>query len=149
MQQVIDAAKKFTGSKYFSHDFRETDLTNASFNHGTFVDCNFEGCDLSGATFIGANCYGSNFKDSIMDKTNFKDACLAKTVFDPKVIRGVTITLSCDSFDKMQVGRTALLYWLYIPLLMVSPDEKLTDALTNALGKERYIALTKVFKERP
>lgn len=147
MVQTVAEGKNFVGTKYFSHDFSKQDLVAASFNHGTFVDCNFEGCDLTQATFIGANCYGSSFKDAVMVKTNFKDAVLANTVFDPKVIRGITLTLNCDSIDKMRIGRTALLYWMFMPLRMESPDKELTDKLINAIGQDSYIALSRLFKE--
>lgn len=147
MTQAVEESKNFIGTKYFSHDFGGQDLSYASFNHGTFVDCSFKGCDLTHATFVGANCFGSNFQDSIMVKTNFKDAVLASTVFEPKVIQSITLTLNCDSIDKMKIGRTALMYWLFMPLRMESPDKILTDKIINAIGTDAYVALSRVFKE--
>lgn len=139
--------KQYERTKCFSHDFSGQDLSRMSFNHGTFVTCNFRGCDLTQTTFVGANCYGSDFKDAIMDRTNFKDAVLASSIFDPKYIFGVTLTMTCDTFANMKIGRTALLYWVYMPLLMDSADKELTDKLVNAIGTDQFLALNKVFRE--
>lgn len=140
--------KRFVNKKFFGKDFSNMDLSNADFRNCTLCECNFENSDLTKADFKGANLWGANLKGTIMRMTSFEDAILSKSIFDPKLIFGVTITLTCNTFDKVKIGRTAWLYWLYMPLLMEAPDQEIADRLINALGRDTYVALSKVFKEQ-
>jgi len=145
LKRPIDC--RFTNKKFFAVDFSNMDLNNADFRSCTLHECNFENSDLTKAVFKGANCYGANFKGTIMHRTNFEDAILSRSVFDPKRIFGVTITMTCDTFEKVKIGRTAWLYWLFMPLLMEAPDKEIAERLITAIGKDNYEALSRVFKE--
>jgi Pentapeptide repeats (9 copies) len=146
LKQVQD--KRFANKKFFGHNFSGMDLTNADFRDTTLIECNFRDSDLSHAVFKGANCYGSDFTDTVMRWTTFERAVLAKTKFAPKQMFGITITLTCDSFDEMEISRTALLYWMFIPTLMKAPEKEMADRVIAAIGEEAYKALSRVFKEQ-
>lgn len=142
------STKKFTNARFFERDFSNEDLTNADFRSASLIGCKFNGADLSYANFDNANCYEADFTDSVMHKTRFVDATLAHAIFKPKKCFGISITLSCDTFDKTIIDRTLLLYWLYMPLMMQLPDKEIETKLINALGQDTYLALTKIFREQ-
>src|SRR5262245_12637081 len=121
LKQVPD--KKFANKKFFGRDFSNMDLTNADFRSATLISCKFNGSDLSHATFKDANCYGADFTDSIVHRTSFECAILAKAIWAPKRMFGVTITMTCDTFEGMKVSRAAMLYWLHMATLFEAPNE--------------------------
>jgi len=140
--------KKFTNRKFFNKDFTDLDLSNADFRGATLCECNFSRSDLTKADFRGANLWGADLTDTIMYKTDFKDAILARSIFAPKRIFGVTISISCDTFEGMKISRTAWLYWLYMPLMMEAPDSEIAGRLRTAIGEDTCAALERVFKEQ-
>lgn len=146
LKQVND--KRFANKKFFGKDFSGMDLSNADFRSATLIECDFTGSDLSHALFNGANCYGANFTDAILHRTSFENAILARANFAPKKMFGVTITLTCDTFDKMKVSRTALLYWMFIATMMEAPDEEMQNRIVSSMGEDTYKALSKVFREQ-
>jgi hypothetical protein len=139
--------KRFTNKKFFGKDFSDMDLSNADFRGCTLCECKFVNSDLTKADMRGSNCWGADFTNSIMFRTDFKDAILAKSIFDPKRIFGVTLTISCDTFEGVKIGRNALLYWLYMPLLMQLPEPEIGERLKVAIGEKTCDALERVFKE--
>ncbi len=148
MSHIDEGKKKFTNVRFYNKDFSGKDLSNADFRSATLLECNFKGADLTRANFEGANCWGSDFEDSIMYKTNFKDAVLATANFKPKKCFGITITMSCDAFERTKLSRSMMLYLLYFPTVTVLPDKDVEAKLINTIGQDTYIALTKVFKEQ-
>jgi len=140
--------KRFANKKFFGVDFSNSDLTNADFRSTTLIECDFRNSDLSHAIFKDANCYGSDFTDTIMHRTTFENAILSKTIFAPKRMFGITITMTCDTFDKMEISKTALLYWMFIPTLMKAPDEDMNNRIIAAIGEHNYLALSRVFREQ-
>jgi hypothetical protein len=143
--------KVFINRKFYDKDFSGQDLTHADFRGCTLVGCNFDNADLSYASFEGANCYRSTFRQSRLYHTNFKDAVLAETQMDPRDMFGMTISVSCDTFDKIKLGKIWLAAWLYLPMLADLPEgtkEKIENVLNDLIGPERVKSLERHFSQR-
>jgi uncharacterized protein YjbI with pentapeptide repeats len=143
--------KVFINRKFYDQDFSQRDLTHGDFRGCTLVSCNFDNSDLSYATFEGANCYRSTFRQSSLYHASFKDAVLAECTMDPRNAMGVTISLNCDTFDKVKIGSNWMAAWLYYPLVADIPEEvrtTLTDMVRNMLGEEKFNGLERHFKNR-
>ncbi len=143
--------KVFLNRKYYDQDFSGRDLTHADFRGCTLVSCNFDNSDLSYATFEGANCYRSTFRQTRLYHTSFKDATTAETKMDPRDMFGLTMSVSCDTFDKMQLGTMWLAAWLFLPTLAEIPDKTrkyLLDTLNDLIGEERVKGLERHFANR-
>src|SRR5271154_5135405 len=123
--------KNFSNQKIHQKSFKGRDLTNSDFRGAAVIGCDFSNADLSYAKFEGANCWEANFTDAKLYRTNFKDACLAKAIFKPKDCFGVTLTMCCDTFDRMQVDSKWQTVWLFMALMMDLPDKKLEEAIIN------------------
>jgi len=92
----------FTGSDFFSSDFRlavfknscfrTTDLTNANFEGASFPDCDlqwshgvktiFNSADLRNTSFQGTHFFAGQFQNTILNNTNFRLAQLKYANFD-------------------------------------------------------------------
>jgi uncharacterized protein YjbI with pentapeptide repeats len=134
--------KIFINRKFYDVDFSGKDLTHADFRGSTLVNCSFDNADLSYANFEGANCYRSTYRQARLYHTSFKDAVLAETNLDPRDMFGMTISVSCDTFDKMRLGPIWLAAWLFLPTLAVIPDEVRADLhkiLEKVLGSEERV----------
>jgi predicted TIM-barrel fold metal-dependent hydrolase len=143
--------KVYINRKFYDQDFSSKDLTHADFRGCTLVNCNFDNSDLRYATFEGANCYKSSFRQSRLYKTNFKDAILSETDMDPRDMFGMTVSVSCDTVDKMKLGTIWLASWLFLPLLADIPDktkEDIRGVLHNLIGEERVKQMERLFAER-
>ena len=143
--------KVHVNRKYYDKDFSNQDLSHADFRGATLVNCNFDCANLSYATFEGANCWRSTFRQAKLYRTSFKDAVTAETIMDPQDMFGLTISVSCDTFDRMTLGKTWLAAWLYLPMLGTLPDgirEQLQGVLVSLVGEERFKGLERHFAER-
>jgi len=143
--------KVFLNRKYYDHDFKGLDLTHGDFRGSTLVNCEFDNSDLSYATFEGANCYRSTFRQARLYHTSFKDATLAGCDLDPRDMFGMTISVSCDTFDKIKLGKMWLAAWLYLPMLADIPEETrkhLGATLVDLIGEERLKGLERHFANR-
>lgn len=137
--------------KFYDEDFSNRDLTHADFRGCTLVNCNFDNSDLSYANFDGANCYRSTFRQSRLYHASFKDANLSETDLDPRDMFGMSISVSCDTFDKMKLGKIWLAAWLYLPMLATIPDstrKRLEETLNELIGEERVKSLERHFANR-
>lgn len=141
-QQVgrIDNSKSFDNRVLEGEDFRGRELSNARFRNAKLMQANFEGADLTGANFTDANCWGANFKDAKLYKATFQRAVLTGCNFEGADLRNVTITLTCDTFDKIKLSKKWLACWLWFPMLMDSPED-LREKLREVIGPERVKAL--------
>lgn len=143
--------KVFINRKFYDHDFSDRDLTHADFRGSTLVNCNFNNADLSYANFEGANCYKSSFLQARLYHTSFKDAVLAQTKLDPRDMFGMTISVSCDTFDNIELGSIWLAAWLFLPTLGVCPPgikEEIQGVLKRMLGEERLKQMERTFANR-
>jgi len=148
---VVKQEKVYINRKFYDKDFSNQDLTHADFRGCTLVGCNFDSSDLSYATFEGANCYRSTFRQSKLYHSNFKDAVMAETFMDPRDMFGMTISVSCDTFDKIKLGKIWLAAWLYLPMLAELPEgtkEKIQSVLEDLIGAERVKGLERHFSQR-
>lgn len=143
--------KVFINRKFYDADFSNKDLTHADFRGCTLVSCNFDNSDLSYATFEGANCYRSTFRQSNLYHTSFKDAVTAEVTMDPRNAFGATLSLSCDAFEKVKIGKMWMAAWLYFPLIAEIPDDvrkTLTEMVKGMLGEEKFNGLERHFRNR-
>ena len=140
--------KKSDNKRYYRDDFRGLNLSGACFRNGTLVECNFSGADLSYANFENANCWGSNFENAVLYRTNFKDAILASTIMKPRDCFGMTVTLTCNTIEKMEISDKFLLYWLFMGSKMTPESQDLANQVIAAIGAENYVKLGKLFRER-
>lgn len=143
--------KVFINRKFYDTDFSNRDLTHADFRGCTLVNCNFDNSNLSYATFEGANCYRSSFKQSNLYHTSFKDAVTAEVEMDPANAFGATLSLTCDSFEKVKIGKMWMAAWLYFPLIAEIPDnvrQTLTTMIKDLLGEEKFNVMERHFKSR-
>jgi hypothetical protein len=148
---VEKESKVFLNKKYYDFDFSSRDLTHADFRGCTLVSCNFDNSDLSYATFEGANCYRSTFRQSRLYHTSFKDAVLAECEADPRDMFGLTLSVSCDTFDKIKLGKIWLASWLFLPMLAEIPDNtraRLRETLNELIGEERVKSMERHFIQR-
>lgn len=143
--------KVFINRKFYDADFSARDLTHADFRGCTLVNCNFDDSDLSYATFEGANCDGSTFRQSNLYHTSFKDAVTARCTMDPKNAYGATLSLTCDTFDKVKIGTNWMAAWLYYPIIADIPEDVKTDLkaiVLKFIGQEQFDGLERHFKNR-
>jgi len=143
--------KVFINRKFYDHDFSGKDLTHSDFRGATLVNCSFDHADLSYANFESANCYRSSFVQARCYHTNFKDAVLAETKMDPRDMFGMTISVSCDTFDRIKLGEIWLYAWIFLPTLGDLPadmKEKMRGLLRDAMGEDRVVAMERVFANR-
>lgn len=138
--------QKFVG-KLNRHDFAGQSLSRSDFRGCSLTEANFTGADLSFANFEGANCWGAIFTDANLHRANFKDAILGNSKFDAADLFGVTLTISCDTFDCMKVGRFWWA-WLFLATMMKGPDEIASDGLIALIGPERYVRYSEHFQNR-
>src|SRR5262245_25026878 len=113
----VKKSKVFVNGKFYDHDFSSMDLTHADFRGCTLVNCKFDSSDLSYATFEGANCYRSSFLQARLYHVNFKDAVLAETKISPRDMFAATVSLTCDTFDKAELGPVWSAAWIYLVTL--------------------------------
>jgi len=148
--------KVFMNRKYYDADFSDRDLTHADFRGATLVGCNFDNANLSYANFEGANCYRSSFRQSRLYRTSFKDAVIAETIMDPRDMFGMAITVSCDTWDRMKIGKMWFASWLFLASLGELPPgmngedmkQELFGVLNKLIGEERVKQLERHFAER-
>jgi hypothetical protein len=140
--------KLFYNKKFYNHSFKGQDLSHADFRSATLIGCDFTEADLSYANFEGANCRGANFTTTRLYRTNFKDAALADSIFEPKDAFGMTITLSCETFDGMKMSKLWYLVWLMLLLRSKPPEEEMELKLINVIEPERYAGLRTLFDRR-
>lgn len=138
----------FANQKLHGMDFSGQSLVNCDFRGTTLSEANFTGADLSYANLEGANCWGANFTDAKLYHTNFRDAVLARSIMKPRDCFCVTLTLSCDSVEGMQINDKFWYAWLMMALLMKAPDEAVANRLIDVIGAERYTRYMEVFRER-
>lgn len=143
---------QYLNKKFYDHDFSGQDLQHADFRGATLSKCNFDNANLSYATFDGANCYGSSFRQARLYHASFKDAVLAETKMDPRDMFAMSLTVSCDTFDRMELGDIWLASWLFLPTLAaIKPEIKkeIQGVLITLLGsEERLKAMEKIFANR-
>ena len=137
----------FANKKFHQEDFSGRDLSNADFRGAQLLECNFNDSNLTGANFTDANCWGSSFIKSKLYKANFTRACLAKCTMDGADCYGMTITLSCDSFEDLTLSDKWVSAWLYFVLMMNVP-ESLKMKLTEIIGEERVKKYDAVLRRR-
>lgn len=135
------------GLQFYDQDFSNQDLSRADFRRATLFNCKFDSSDLSYANFGEANLYMSSFVGSKLYHTDFKDAVLAGCVLDPRDMMGMTITMDCNTFDKLRLS-TKGAYSLLFLMCTMDLDPAMKKKLADILGAERIQSYEKVFKVR-
>lgn len=99
-------------------DFSKRNLANGDFRGAKLMECNFDYADCTGTNFTDANCYGATFRGTKLYKANFTRTNLATAIMDGADMRGVTVTLQCDTFDNLQISSKWWKCWLFFALMM-------------------------------
>ncbi len=146
-EQHHNQRRLFANQKMYDRNFKGQDLTHADFRGCTLVGCNFDNADLSYATLEGANCYKSTFRQTRLYHANLKDAVLAETIMDPRDLFGVSVSITCDTFDRMQLGERWIAAWLYM-LTLCQMVDGFRQKIVELIGPKRVEALDRAFKER-
>jgi uncharacterized protein YjbI with pentapeptide repeats len=138
--------RKFTG-KFNRANFRGQSLVRADFRGASLCEADFTDTDCSFANFEGADCWGARFTNANLHRANFRDAVLANAYLDARDTFGITLTMSCDTFNGMHAG---YLWWgyLFFATMMQGPDDIAADKLIAAFGKERYLKYSDHFRTR-
>ena len=118
----------------------------------------FNNSDLRYSDFTGANCFGSDFTGSILARANMADCNLQRTIFKPKDVFGITITMKCETFTDMEIDEDWLKVWLFMPAQMKLPElsekqisnkeKPWLDRVIILLGEKTYLQYRKVFANR-
>lgn len=143
--------KVFINQRFYDQDFSDRDLTHADFRGCKLVNCNFDGANCSYANFESANCYGSSFKRTNLYHANFKDAVLAEADFDPRDLFGITVSMTCDTFDKLKMTKLHVAFWVFNLLLLdIEPEmkEQLKTLLISWVGEERLKGMVRAYGDR-
>lgn len=144
--------KDFSKQRLTQVDFSSQNLTEANFSEAVLVSCNFDSSNLSYADFTRAKVYRCTFRQSKLYHTNFKDAHLAYSLFDPRDFFGMTVTLHCETFDKVKMpSKVYQAAWLFYLLIMDVPEElkeKIRVMIKELVGEERFKALHRHFQNR-
>lgn len=149
MSKIADGSElKFANKKLQRADFRGGQLVHADFRGAQLAEADFTGANLRYADFTGANCWGANFTDTDLYRSNMKDCVLANSIMKPKDCFGVTITLSCDTVENMQINEKFWFAWLMMSLLMQPPNQEAADKLIAVIGPERHQRYLSIFRER-
>ena len=139
----------FVNQRLYKGDFAGQDLARADFRSSTLCEANFQGTNLRFARFDGANCYGANFDGADLYKTNFHQTVLAKCIFKPKEAFGVGFSMSCDTFENMQMSDIWFRKLLFL-ISQINPDDmELKQKLIECvIGIENYEAFQRTLKRR-
>src|SRR5437879_4988740 len=140
--------RRSANRRYYKEDFTGLNLSNSDFRHATILECDFTDVDLSYSNFENTNCWGSKFEGTNLYRVNMKDAVLASTIMHPKDCFGMTLTLTCDAVDKMDINEKFWMYWLYMATMFKPPSEDHRKKLIDAIGEDSHKALQRLFKER-
>ena len=138
--------------KYYNQNFAGKDLSHKKMRSSFFYRCNFDNSDMSHTDAEGSEFVGCSFVDTTCYFTNFKDAKLAGNIFKPKDAYGMTLTMSCKTFEGME---TKQLWWfaMLVFATMMVPErepsnEDLNAKLIAMIGADRYIKLRSMFSKR-
>jgi uncharacterized protein YjbI with pentapeptide repeats len=150
--------ENFSGKKFNGEDFSKRKLAYADFSQCSLIDCKFNDSDCKYANFTGANCYASDFTGTSLYRANMTNACLEKTIFKPRDVFGLTVTLKCETFQNMEVDEDWLECWLMLAAIMKLPKPRKQEGIPEKkpwldrfillLGEERYVRLKAVFNRR-
>jgi len=140
----VDDGKHYDNKRLEGADFSNRDLSNASFRNAYLVEANFENAILVGVNFTDANLWGAKFKGARLYKTNFTRANVTKADVSQAIdLRNVTITLDCQTFEGVKLGKKWLNGWLFL-LSMADIPEDVKLRLKDIIGPEQYDMLHRI-----
>ena len=143
----VPTTKVDRGEDYTGNNFRHGNLA-----HRRFENCVFDGADMSYCDCTGAQFIGCSFKETLCYRTNFRDAVLAASAFEPADCYGMTITLTCKTFQNVKISQQWWMGWLMFLTSMLPAKTPIKDDLHGKLieliGAERYVRLKSMFERR-
>jgi len=142
-----------SNKKFYNQNFKGADLKKRDLRRSTFMYCTFDECDMTETDCTGCEFFGSSFRQTNCHHTNFKDAKLHATLFEPSDCYGMTITLTCHTFQDMKIARVwwdGLMFFLCGLLIPPRDAEGFDprDAVISALGPEYFVRNSEKFKAR-
>jgi uncharacterized protein YjbI with pentapeptide repeats len=152
---------EFTG-ELRGRDFAGSDLAGAVFRDADLYRASFAGANLEGATFLNcfaaeallenARCAGlqavrTSFYHAIFRSADLADALLWKCVladsdFRGAKLKGLTVTLDCNSFEGVLLDHASSAELAYLFGRARSPHQ---DGWQNVLGERDVAWLERVF----
>jgi hypothetical protein len=132
-------------------DFSRQDLRGQKLV-GSHRFCNFDGANMTGVEAIDVDFLGSTFRGTLLTNANCKGAFFERAVFDPADAYGLTWTMRCETFKRMETGQLWWYCWLYFATLMepmkLPVKMDLQQHLIGFIGAERYIKFQRMMQER-
>ena len=112
--------------KIYHQDFRNQDLSKLKMRNSLFYTCDFSNADMTETDCTESEFFGSKFNDTICYRTNFTDAKLAGSIFLPKDAYGITLSMTCRTFDGMKVSP---LWWFALATFLTMMHPIKTDLI--------------------
>ncbi len=144
--------EQLTNRHFVARDFSGENLKGRDLSHSIFDRCIFDKADMTGAnasfsdfrcsSFRGTNCYLMNAMGSVFPATDF----------DPSECYGMTVTMTCKTFENAHLGQL----WFYLFLMFAASTrpvahpvkENLRDLLIAFIGNDRYLKLRDMMQRR-
>lgn len=145
--------RQFSGQDLSGAVFRDADLFQAQFDGAQLSRAVFAGCFVAEANFARTNCWrlqatGSNFYRSSFRGADLSDALfwncvLAAADLRDATLQRITLTLDCNSFEEIHLGRTASAKLAYLFGRARTPHRQ---GWLNIIGDRDLILLERLFK---
>jgi uncharacterized protein YjbI with pentapeptide repeats len=145
--------RDFSGHDLAGVVFRDADLFQARFDGARLVRAVFAGCFAAEATFdradctklraTGANFYRSSFRDADLTDSLFWDCVLAGADLREAKLHRITLTLDCNSFEELRLGRTASAKLAYLFGRARTPHRQ---GWIDIIGDHDLVLLERLFK---
>ena len=139
--------KKIEGEDFSGHDWSGrnaagTLYVRCKFNRTNLREADCSNCEFRLCEFIDTNCY----------KTNFMNSVFPGCVFAPTDCYGMTLTMTCKTFENTHVKQL----WWYMLLMFVAAmrpakgpvEGDLRAQLIAFIGAVRYVKLTEMLNRR-
>jgi len=142
--------EKLSNQKFFAVSYKERDFSKQDMSGSDFICCNFDDADLTDANCSNCDFTGSTMRRTKCTRTNFMNSQLG-TIFHPSDCYGMTLTLSCKTFQAMKISKQWWYGWLYFAMQMTPELEKgkdLRDNLRAMIGTDRFARLKEMFRTR-
>ncbi|HWQ03178.1 MAG TPA: pentapeptide repeat-containing protein [Candidatus Nitrosotenuis sp.] len=144
--------RDFSGCDLTGKVFCEADLSSASFERANLEGARFLRCYAAEANFRHANCRGLHAEESNFYRADFRHAELADAVllkcvlaaadFTGAHLRRLSVTLDCNTFEDVRLGREAGLELAYLFGRARSPQQ---NEWRRIIGERDCARLARMF----
>jgi uncharacterized protein YjbI with pentapeptide repeats len=148
----VSRSRDFSGRDLRGRIFRKADLSGASFECANLEGVRFIRCHAAEANFRSANCRNLRAEQTNFYRADFRCADLAGAMLLQCVLaaadlrdahlRRMTVTLDCNTFEDVRLGREAVLELAYLFGRARSP---LQVEWRNVIGERELARLARIF----